>query len=238
MAHKVCNFVLRTIAAVWLLHPAGHQCPTSSVCPLSCAAPSGRLSDCNTFFAYWVLVWQLSTGGLFLLQNMYIKDAPEAGAKRMRTTGGYTGGGGGSSYSGGAGSRAPTGVYAPVSNTKDNPPCNTLFIGNLSDNVDEGELQGLFSTQPGFAQLKVVRNARNISCFVEYESVASAMQCHTTQQGAVLRSSDRGPIRIQYSKNPLGKKRDISGQMIDTTQRGAPVPPEEAAALTTAYSGM
>eukprot|EP00878_Enallax_costatus_P012860 GHUV01013428.1.p1 GENE.GHUV01013428.1~~GHUV01013428.1.p1 ORF type:complete len:205 (+),score=45.62 GHUV01013428.1:76-690(+) len=81
-------------------------------------------------------------------KNMYIKDAPEAGAKRMRTTGGYTGGGGGSSYSGGAGSRAPTGVYAPVSNTKDNPPCNTLFIGNLSDNVDEGELQGLFSTQP------------------------------------------------------------------------------------------
>lgn len=55
-------------------------------------------------------------------------------------------------------------------------------------------------------------------------------------QGAVLHSSDRGPIRIQYSKNPLGKKRDASGQMIDTTQRGAPVPPEEAAALTTAYA--
>lgn len=54
-------------------------------------------------------------------------------------------------------------------------------------------------------------------------------------QGAVLNSSDRGPIRIQYSKNPLGKKRDSSGQWIDT-QRGAPVPPEEAAALTAAYS--
>jgi hypothetical protein len=27
-------------------------------------------------------------------------------------------------------------------------------------------------------------------------------------QGAVLTSSDRGGIRIQYSKNPFGKKRD------------------------------
>lgn len=44
--------------------------------------------------------------------------------------------------------RAPPGVYAPVSNTNDNPPCNTLFVGNLADGVDEAELQGLFSTQP------------------------------------------------------------------------------------------
>lgn len=44
--------------------------------------------------------------------------------------------------------RGPTGMYGPVSNTKDNPPCNTLFVGNLSDGVDEGELQGLFSNQP------------------------------------------------------------------------------------------
>jgi hypothetical protein len=32
----------------------------------------------------------------------------------------------------------------------------------------------------------------------------------------VLASSDRGPIRIQFSKNPFGKKRDVSGQLIDT----------------------
>lgn len=35
-------------------------------------------------------------------------------------------------------------------------------------------------------------------------------------QGAVLPSSDRGPIRIQFSKNPFGKKRDVSGQFVDT----------------------
>lgn len=29
-------------------------------------------------------------------------------------------------------------------NTKDNPPCNTLFIGNLGEAVIETELRGLF----------------------------------------------------------------------------------------------
>lgn len=177
-------------------------------------------------------------------KNMYIKDeaaGPGSGGgggviKRARVSGGYTG------ASSGGGSfeplkQQPSGQYAAVSNTKDNPPCNTLFVGNLGDTVDEAELQGLFGGQPGFQQLKLLRSARNISCFVEFETVESAMQCHSTQQGAVLHSSSRGPIRIQFSKNPFGKKRDVNGQMIDTSQGGAPVPPEKAAALSAMYSG-
>jgi hypothetical protein len=31
----------------------------------------------------------------------------------------------------------------------------------------------------------------------------------TPAQGAILASSDRGGIRIQYSKNPFGKKREM-----------------------------
>lgn len=38
--------------------------------------------------------------------------------------------------------------YAPVTNNRDNPPCNTLFIGNLSDTVRRLELEGLFAHQP------------------------------------------------------------------------------------------
>jgi hypothetical protein len=34
-----------------------------------------------------------------------------------------------------------------IQNTKDNPPCNTLFIGNLGEAVNETELRGLFSRQ-------------------------------------------------------------------------------------------
>lgn len=50
-------------------------------------------------------------------------------------------------------------------------------------------------------------------------------------QGAVLESSDRGGIRIQYSKNPYGKKRDVTGNYIST-----PIPSfqEEAAAAAAA----
>jgi RNA recognition motif-containing protein len=41
-------------------------------------------------------------------------------------------------------------TFSPVTNHRDNPPCNTLFIGNLGDAVSEVELRALFSTQPGY----------------------------------------------------------------------------------------
>jgi len=36
----------------------------------------------------------------------------------------------------------------------DNPPCNTLFVGNLSDNINESELTSVFSTSPVSAATK------------------------------------------------------------------------------------
>lgn len=106
--------------------------------------------------------------------------------------------------------------YVSVSNTKDNPPCNTLFVGNLGDTVSEAELRQLFGTLAGFRQLKLIRGARSVTCFVEFNDLPSAMACHQNQQGAVLNSSDRGGIRIQYSRNPFGKKRDYDGSFINT----------------------
>jgi hypothetical protein len=73
-------------------------------------------------------------------------------------------------------------TYVPVNNTKDNPPCNTLFIGNLSELTNEDELRSLFASQPGFRQLKVVRGARSVTCFVEFNDVPSAMAVHQSQQ--------------------------------------------------------
>ena len=37
----------------------------------------------------------------------------------------------------------------------------------------------------------------------------------------MLTSSDRGGIRIQYSRNPFGKKRDVNGNLVDTRGAGA-----------------
>lgn len=103
---------------------------------------------------------------------------------------------------------APKG-FAEVSNVGDNPPCTTLFVGNLSDDVSEAELHGLFAGQPGFKQIKVVRGARSVTSFVEFEDLNTAMTVHNSLQGAILQSSNRGGIRIQYSKNPLGKRKDM-----------------------------
>ncbi|KAL5699307.1 hypothetical protein ACHQM5_030231 [Ranunculus cassubicifolius] len=102
---------------------------------------------------------------------------------------------------------APSG-YAPVQNSKDNPPCNTLFIGNLGENVIEEELRNLFSGQPGFKQMKLLRQERNTVCFIEFDDVGSATNVHQNLQGAVVPSSGRGGMRIQFSKNPFGRRKD------------------------------
>ncbi|KAG0581817.1 hypothetical protein M758_3G011900 [Ceratodon purpureus] len=102
---------------------------------------------------------------------------------------------------------APPG-YPLVQITKDNPPCNTLFVGNLGEAVDETELRALFSRQPGFRQMKVLRQGKNPVCFIEFLDVDSATSVHASLQGTVLSTSDRGGLRIQFSKNPYGRKRE------------------------------
>nr|CAD1840257.1 unnamed protein product [Ananas comosus var. bracteatus] len=92
----------------------------------------------------------------------------------------------------------PPSGYAPVQNTKDNPPCNTLFIGNLGENVIEDELRSLFSVQPGYKQMKVLRQERNTVCFIEFDDMNTAAAVHHNLQGAVIPSSGRGGMRIQY----------------------------------------
>ncbi|KAK1269413.1 hypothetical protein QJS04_geneDACA013846 [Acorus gramineus] len=115
---------------------------------------------------------------------------------------------------------APAG-YAPVQNMKDNPPCNTLFIGNLGENVIEEELKSLFIGQPGYKQMKVLRQERNTVCFIEFEDVTSATAVHQNLQGAVIPSSGRGGMRIQYSKNPFGRRKDVANGGV-TEPNGAP----------------
>ncbi|MCO5575399.1 hypothetical protein L7F22_029200 [Adiantum nelumboides] len=112
---------------------------------------------------------------------------------------------------------APSG-YAPIQNNKDNPPCNTLFIGNLGESTSEAELRGLFSGQPGFKQMKVLRQGRSTVCFIEFTVVNAAIAVHNNLQGAILASSDRGGMRLQYSKNPFGKRKDFT----QSSDGGAP----------------
>lgn len=172
-------------------------------------------------------------------KNMYIKD--DSSTKRSRYDGQFASYGGASAYAapapyygGGAAAASPQPQgYQAISNTKDNPPCNTLFIGNLGDATDENELRQIFGGLAGFRQIKLNRGGRGITCFVEFSDVASAMAVHQSQQGAVLQSSDRGGIRIQYSKNPFGKKRDYGGNYVNDSSPFSP--PQQHTADAPAY---
>ncbi|KAK2378422.1 RNA-binding (RRM/RBD/RNP motifs) family protein [Trifolium repens] len=118
--------------------------------------------------------------------------------------------------------------YVPIQNTKDNPPCNTLFIGNLGENINEDEVRGLFSVQPGFKQMKIIRQERHTVCFIEFEDVNSATNVHHNLQGAVIPSSGSIGMRIQYpfllySKNPFGKRKDGNFPMAVPGANGAPL---------------
>ncbi|XP_022716531.1 RNA-binding protein with multiple splicing 2-like isoform X2 [Durio zibethinus] len=121
-------------------------------------------------------------------------------------------------------SPVPPSSYVPVQNTKDNPPCNTLFIGNLGENINEEELGGLFSAQPGFKQMKILRQERHTVCFIEFEDVNTATNVHHSLQGAVIPSSGSVGMRIQYSKNPFGKRKDSSHPVASPGANGAPPP--------------
>ena len=101
---------------------------------------------------------------------MFTRDDPlglggagASGPKRMRMQGGFGGGPGANTFSIISASDGqpiqpiqPTG-FAPVTNIGDNPPCSTLFVGNLGDAVSEHELRGLFAVQPGFRQVRPAR---------------------------------------------------------------------------------
>lgn len=115
--------------------------------------------------------------------------------------------------------------YLPVQNIKDNPPCNTLFIGNLGENINEDELRGLFGAQPGFKQMKVLRQERHTVCFIEFEDMNSATHVHHSLQGAVIPSSGSVGMRIQFSKNPFGKRKDFNRPASSPGANGVSVPP-------------
>lgn len=103
-------------------------------------------------------------------------------------------------------------VPPPANPADQNPPCNTLYVGNLPPDATEQELRQLFSSQPGFRRLSF-RNKNNNShghgpmCFVEFDDVSYATRALAELYGSQLpraNSSSKGGIRLSFSKNPLG----------------------------------
>ncbi|SCV05290.1 LANO_0H04236g1_1 [Lachancea nothofagi CBS 11611] len=105
-------------------------------------------------------------------------------------------------------------VPPPANPADQNPPCNTLYVGNLPPDATEHELRQLFSTQKGFRRLSFRNkntngNGHGPMCFVEFEDVAHATRALAELYGRQLPRSgashnNKGGIRLSFSKNPLG----------------------------------
>ena len=92
-----------------------------------------------------------------------------------------------------------------------NPPCNTLYVGNLPMNTAEDELKALFSRQPGYRRLCFRTKANGPMCFVEFEDVPYAARALAELHGNPLSNSIKGGIRLSFSKNPLGVRNTSAG---------------------------
>ncbi|RCI03549.1 cell cycle RNA binding protein whi3 [Rhizopus stolonifer] len=92
-----------------------------------------------------------------------------------------------------------------------NPPCNTLYVGNLPPNASEEELKQLFSVCPGYRRMSFKAKTNGPMCFVEFEDAIHAAQALQDLHGNMLSNSVKGGIRLSFSKNPLGVRQGIMG---------------------------
>ncbi|KAF2464325.1 RNA binding protein [Lindgomyces ingoldianus] len=99
--------------------------------------------------------------------------------------------------------------YPPVNPADQNPPCNTLYVGNLPIDTSEDELKAMFSKQRGYKRLCFRTKQNGPMCFVEFEDVSFATKALNELYGQPLHNSVKGGIRLSFSKNPLGVR---SGQ--------------------------
>lgn len=85
-----------------------------------------------------------------------------------------------------------------------NPPCNTVYVGNLPLSTSEDELKVIFSQQRGYRRLCFRTKSNGPMCFVEFEDIGYATNAIHSLQGYMLSNSIKGGIRLSFSKNPLG----------------------------------
>ncbi|KAF2501739.1 hypothetical protein BU16DRAFT_613580 [Lophium mytilinum] len=97
----------------------------------------------------------------------------------------------------------------PPNNPADhNPPCNTLYVGNLPIDTPEDLLKSLFSREPGYKRLCFRTKQNGPMCSVEFEDVVSATKSLNHLYAYPLPNSTKGGIRLTFSKNPLGVRSD------------------------------
>jgi len=107
--------------------------------------------------------------------------------------------------------------YPPVNPADQNPPCNTLYVGNLPIDTSEDELKAMFSKQRGYKRLCFRTKQNGPMCFVEFEDISFATKALNELYGVQLHNSVKGGIRLSFSKNPLGVRAGQPGSTNPST---------------------
>ncbi|KAL4933114.1 RNA-binding protein [Aspergillus undulatus] len=111
----------------------------------------------------------------------------------------------------------------PAANPNDmNPPCNTLYVGNLPPDTQEEELKALFSKQRGYKRLCFRNKQNGPMCFVEFEDVRTAGKALNELYGYKLSNSMKTGIRLSFSKNPLGVRSGQQGSISASNSLASP----------------
>lgn len=121
-------------------------------------------------------------------------------------------------------------AHPPANPADQNPPINTLYVGNLPTSTSEDELKSLFSKQKGYKRLCFRTKSTGPMAFVEFEDVSYATKALHELYGVCLSNSTKGGIRLSFSKNPLGVR---SGQMNGMS----PSSPMNPQALASGFGG-
>ncbi|KAI9343733.1 hypothetical protein DFJ73DRAFT_627056, partial [Zopfochytrium polystomum] len=104
-----------------------------------------------------------------------------------------------------------------------NPPCNTLYVGNLPPNASETELRDLFTRCIGYKRLSFRVRPNGPMCFVEFDDVQYAQTALNELHGYPLSNSMKGGIRLSFSKNPLGVRQMSLTPVPQTSSPGTQV---------------
>ncbi|KAL1407223.1 hypothetical protein Q8F55_006640 [Vanrija albida] len=131
------------------------------------------------------------------------------------------------------------GIGTNMNPADQNPPINTLYIGNLPaisppthpPNFLEESLRALFHRRPGFKRMSFRQKINGPMCFVEFEDIPFATQAMRELYGNTLNGLVKGGIRLSYSKNSLGQRGNSHQQGVSTSMFGG-------IAHTVALAGM
>jgi hypothetical protein len=113
--------------------------------------------------------------------------------------------------------------FPPINPADQNPPCNTLYVGNLPLETSEEELKAMFSKQRGYKRLCFRTKHNGPMCFVEFEDISFATKALHELYGHPLHNSVKGGIRLSFSKNPLGVRTQHTSGSSHPGPMGSPI---------------